>query len=108
MHFELSFWTLLGSLGIWCIEASYVPQIFRLWRLKDAEDISLFFPGLNVIGRTMAFAYAIHLGQAVLIVGFLAGMCLRSTLLVQVVWYRWLRARWQIRTRAALLPARAQ
>ncbi len=95
MQFDFTLWALVGALGIWCIEASYVPQIVRLWRLKEAEDISLLFPGLNVLGRLLAFCYALHLGEGVFVVGFMVGIVLRSTLLGQVLWYRWGKHMWR-------------
>jgi uncharacterized protein with PQ loop repeat len=81
-------WMVVGTLGIWCIEASYVPQLVRLWRRKHAEDISPAFPGLNLLCRILAMTYAVHLGEAVLAVGFFVGAFLRLAFLIQVVWYR--------------------
>jgi lipid-A-disaccharide synthase-like uncharacterized protein len=85
---DLSMWTLLGALGFWCMELSYMPQIYRLWRRKQADDVSVMFPTLNVIGRIMAFGYAMHQGQAVFAFGFLAGSLVRLTFMSQVIYYR--------------------
>lgn len=90
---QLTLWTLLGAAGIWCIELSYLPQIARLYKRKDAEDISLFFPGLNTLGRLMAMFYAMRIGEQVFAFGFMAGIMMRGTLLAQVIYYRWLRQR---------------
>lgn len=90
---QLTLWTLLGAAGIWCIELSYLPQIARLYKRKDAEDISLFFPGLNTLGRLMAMLYAMHIGEQVFAFGFMVGLVMRGTLLAQVIYYRWLRQR---------------
>lgn len=90
---QLTLWTLLGTAGIWCIELSYLPQIARLHRRKDAEDISLFFPGLNMLGRLMAMLYAMHISEQVFAFGFMVGLIMRGTLLTQVIYYRWLRQR---------------
>lgn len=81
-------WELLASVGMLAIEASYVPQILRLWRLKRADEVSFLFPGLNFVGRLLVAIYSFQQGQAVLALGFLVGMVLRLTLLCQVVWYR--------------------
>ena len=70
------------------IEASYVPQIARLFRLKRADDVSLFFPSLNALGRVLALTYSVLSHQPVFVAGFILGLCLRTTLLVQVIWYR--------------------
>jgi uncharacterized protein with PQ loop repeat len=86
-------WWFLGSLGIVAIEASYVPQIVRLFRLRRADEVSLFFPSLNAFGRVLALAYSILSHQPVFIAGFMVGLVLRSTLLAQVIWYRHLAQR---------------
>lgn len=86
--FELTNWALLGALGIAFIEISYLPQIFRLYKKKVADDISLFFPGLNLLGRLCAFAYAMHASIEVFALGFLVGIALRATLFFQVLYYR--------------------
>jgi uncharacterized protein with PQ loop repeat len=82
-----SFWW-LGTLGIVAIEASYLPQIARLYRLKHADDISLFFPSLNLFGRLLALTYSFLASESVFTFGFLFGAALRLTLLLQVAWYR--------------------
>lgn len=84
---------LLGTLGLVLVEVSYLPQIFRLWRLKEANDMSLLFPGLNLCGRLLAMAYALHIEQAVFSAAFFAGALLRATLFAQVFHYRKLRPR---------------
>lgn len=82
---------ILAFLGMMAIELSYLPQIARLHRLKRADDVSYFFPLLNVAGRILALAYSVARGEDVFVVGFLVGVVLRTALLAQVVWYRRLR-----------------
>ena len=91
--------TWIGSVGILAIECSYIPQIARLFRLKRAEELSLFFPGLNLAGRLFALTYSVLTKDQVFTVGFLVGALLRLTLLLQVAWYRRVEAR-----RAAAAP----
>jgi lipid-A-disaccharide synthase-like uncharacterized protein len=79
----------LGALGLVCIEGSYLPQIVRLFRLKHAEDVSVFFPSLNLFGRGLAVVYSLAQHQPVFVVGFTVGIVLRGVLLAQVVYYRW-------------------
>jgi lipid-A-disaccharide synthase-like uncharacterized protein len=79
----------LGTLGLLCIEGSYLPQIARLYRLKHADDVSVFFPSLNLFGRALAVAYSVAQNQPVFVVGFTLGILLRGVLLSQVVYYRW-------------------
>jgi lipid-A-disaccharide synthase-like uncharacterized protein len=79
---------LIGAVGLVAIEGSYLPQIFRLFRMKRADEISYLFPALNLAGRILALAYSLSVGNSVFTVGFLAGAALRLTLLAQVAWYR--------------------
>jgi uncharacterized protein with PQ loop repeat len=95
---------LIGALGFWCMELSYLPQIARLYQRKHAADVSAAFPLLNILGRLFATAYAVHQGQAVFAFGFLLGSCVRFTFLLQVIYYRRLTSR---ALRANLLPQRA-
>ncbi len=78
----------LGTAGIMAMEGSYLPQIFRLFRLKRSEELSLFFPGLNLLGRLFALAYSLITKDHVFTIGFLLGALLRLTLLLQIAWYR--------------------
>lgn len=79
---------MIGSLAIVAMEASYVPQIYRLARRRSADDVSMIFPALNVLGRLLAVTYALTRGDSVFVVGFMIGIALRGTLLVQVAYYR--------------------
>lgn len=80
--------SLLGAAGFVAMEASYLPQITRIFRRGRADDLSWFFPALNVLGRLAAFTYALSKGDNVFSLGFAVGMVLRATLLVQVLYYR--------------------
>lgn len=80
----------VGAAGLVAMELSYLPQIVRLFRLRRADEVSVFFPALNVFGRLLALTYSYAKGEHVFTIGFLVGVVLRSTLLLQVVYYRWL------------------
>ncbi|MEM1348291.1 MAG: PQ-loop domain-containing transporter, partial [Myxococcota bacterium] len=71
---EMTLWDVVGGLGMACIEASYATQIMRLHKRKEADDISLFFPGLNLLGRILAMVASYNLGASVFVVGFFAGV----------------------------------
>ena len=81
------FWW-MGSAGFLAIEASYIPQIARLHRLKRAEEMSYLFPALNVFGRVLALVYSAFEHDDVFVSGFVLGISLRVILLAQVFWYR--------------------
>lgn len=91
MLLSLTVWKILGSLGIWLIELSYVPQITKLYRRKTTQDISLLFPGLNLVGRLLAMGYSMAIGEQIFAIGFMLGSFMRATLLFQVIYYRWIR-----------------
>ncbi|TNE45928.1 MAG: PQ-loop repeat-containing protein [Deltaproteobacteria bacterium] len=94
-------WQLIGALAMLCIEASYVPQIVKLYRDKNAEDFSIFFPLLNGTGRVFGLIYTGFNGDIVLALGFLLGIALRLTLLFQVWYYKRVK---QQQHEAALTP----
>ncbi|HZO90502.1 MAG TPA: PQ-loop repeat-containing protein [Chthonomonadaceae bacterium] len=81
----------IGTLGFWLIEASYIAQILKLYRMKEAEEFNLLFPGLNLLGRILAVIYAISQGKGVFVFGFTLGIVLRCVLLGQVALYRYRR-----------------
>src|SRR5690242_6583228 len=77
-----------GSLGFLLIESSYVPQILKLFQLKEAEEFSVLFPSANLLGRIFAVTYSLAKGDQVFVWGLALGITLRIILLSQVVWYR--------------------
>jgi len=91
----------LGTIGLLAIEGSYLPQIVRLFRLRRADDVSVFFPALNLLGRLFALMYALSKHENGFSMGLIIGMALRMTLLLQVLWYR---RRTQLSHRALALP----
>ena len=95
---------IVGLLGMVAIEASYLPQLWRLYRVKQAEEVSVAFPALNLVGRLLAFSFSLATHQNVFVAGFALGILLRGTLLAQVIWYRWLRAKFAARAPAGMAP----
>lgn len=78
----------LGTLGVIAVETSYVPQILRLRKLKQAEELSFFFPVLNLLGRGLALTYALLNHENVFSRGLMIGITLRAIFFAQVVYYR--------------------
>lgn len=76
-----------------CIESSYLPQIRRLFRIKEAEEISLWFPSANLFGRLLAITYTLSRHDIILAGGFMVGVALRTVFLGQVVYYRYRRSK---------------
>ena len=84
----MSWLTILGLAATLLVEGSYLPQLVRLHRLKHADEFSLLFPLLNLIGRLAGLVAAL-LHQNMLFCGFfLVGILVRAVLLVQVLHYR--------------------
>jgi hypothetical protein len=84
---------LLGTLGIVLIEASYFPQLARLYQRKDAGDVATLFPALNVSGRAAALGYAVAIGEPIFSFGLLIGVGVRCAFLIMVVHYKFVRPR---------------
>lgn len=78
----------IGTLGVIAVETSYVPQIVRLHKLKQAEELSFFFPVLNLLGRALALTYAFANHESVFSKGLVIGITLRAIFFAQVVHYR--------------------
>jgi len=81
-------WEVFAFVGCAAVETCYVPQLARLYRLKDAEEISLIFPTLNVIGRTITVLCLAHAGQRIFAFWITIGLALRASFLIQVIYYR--------------------
>ena len=79
---------LIGAAGLIAVEASYVPQLVRLYRRKRSDDISPNFPALNVFGRILALVYASMRGVPMFTVSLIVGVTLRGAFLVLVLRYR--------------------
>jgi uncharacterized protein with PQ loop repeat len=78
----------IGTLGVIAVETSYVPQIIRLYKMKQAEELSFFFPVLNLLGRALALTYALANHENVFSRGLIIGITLRAIFFAQVVYYR--------------------
>jgi len=59
---------ILGLAAGFLVALGLVPQILRVWRLKDAQEISLTFNLLSLAGTTLWFAYGLWLGLLSVIV----------------------------------------
>ena len=49
----------LGLIAGFLIAAGFVPQIVRVWRLRDAQEISLTFNLLNLSGTVLWLGYGV-------------------------------------------------
>ena len=86
-------WSWLIVVAMWLMEGSYAPQVIRLHRVKESDEISLLFPLSNLTGRLLVMLYSAAVGEKVLALGFFVGIALRTVFLCQVLYYRWRRRR---------------
>ena len=52
----------LGLAAGFLVAFGYLPQVLRVWRLKDAQQISLTFNLMTIGGTALWFAYGWFLG----------------------------------------------
>ena len=77
----MSFVEIIGLGAGFLVALGYVPQILRVWRLKDAQEISLSFNLLSLGGTALWLAYGILLGLEAVIIWNLANAVLLVFLL---------------------------
>ncbi len=54
---------LIGYIAACFTTFSLLPQILRIWRLKEARDVSLFLPLMIVVGSVLWSVYGILIGS---------------------------------------------
>lgn len=54
---------LIGYIAACFTTFSLLPQILRVWRLKEARDVSLFLPLMIVVGSVLWSVYGILIGS---------------------------------------------
>jgi MtN3 and saliva related transmembrane protein len=59
---------LIGLAAGLLVASGLIPQILRVWRLKDAQEISLLFNLLTLAGTILWLGYGITLGLVSVIV----------------------------------------
>ncbi|HET6386764.1 MAG TPA: PQ-loop repeat-containing protein [Armatimonadota bacterium] len=79
-------WKDISLAGLICVEISYLPQIVRLYRVKEAHEFHILYPMLNILGRVLVLAGGLALHRIDIEVGMFVGIVVRFTLLGQV-WY---------------------
>jgi MtN3 and saliva related transmembrane protein len=72
---------LIGLAAGFLVALGYVPQILRVWRLRDAQQISLPFNLLSFSGTALWLGYGLVLGLPSVIIWNLVNCMLLSLLL---------------------------
>lgn len=74
--------SLIGYTAAFCTTAAYVPQVWRIWRTRSTQDISLGMFVVMTLGLILWLIYGIALGSAPIIVANGATLVLATTILV--------------------------
>ncbi|MSQ33264.1 MAG: hypothetical protein EXR60_02410, partial [Dehalococcoidia bacterium] len=61
-------WTVVGVLAALLTTFGFVPQVLQMWRTRSVRDVSLLTLVQFLSGVLLWTAYALHLGDAILIV----------------------------------------
>ena len=67
---------------------SLLPQIMRIWKLKEARDISLFMPLMVSIGAVLWLVYGIMIAEAPVIAANAVSLLVALTTLFITIKYR--------------------
>jgi MtN3 and saliva related transmembrane protein len=67
---------------------SLLPQIIRIWKLKEARDISLFMPLMVCIGTLLWLVYGIMIADAPVIVANIVSLVVALITIFVTVKYR--------------------
>jgi len=78
---------ILGFIGAACINISFIPQIWRLYRLKSAREISLPFTILMVVGGLFWLTYGIVSGLPSVIIANIVATVLSAMMLTAKIIY---------------------
>ena len=70
-----------GYAAALCTTGAYVPQVFKVWRTRATQDISLKMFLVLVTGLSLWLVYGIHRGEWPLIAANGATLCLAGTIL---------------------------
>jgi MtN3 and saliva related transmembrane protein len=67
---------------------SLLPQIIRIWKLKEARDISLFMPLMVSVGAVLWLVYGIMIAEAPVIAANAVSLLVALTTLFVTIKYR--------------------
>jgi len=83
----LNWQQILGLVAGFLIAVSFIPQIWKLFKLKSAREISLPFTLMQVSGGFMWLAYGIILSLPAVIITNIANIILISLILYAKIKY---------------------
>jgi MtN3 and saliva related transmembrane protein len=79
---------LVGYLAAFFTTFALFPQIIRIWKLKEARDISIFLPFMSSAGSALWFIYGIMIDEMPVIVANGVSLLFALTVLFVTLKYR--------------------
>ncbi len=79
---DTSLQSLIGFAAAFCTTAAYVPQVWRIWRTRSTQDISLLMFAVMTLGVILWLIYGILLSSAPVILANGTTLVLAVTILV--------------------------
>jgi len=79
---------LVGYAAAFFTTFALFPQIIRIWRLKEARDISLFLPVMSSTGSALWLVYGIIIDEMPVIVANSVSLIFALTVLIVTLKYR--------------------
>lgn len=79
---DTSMQSLIGYTAAFCTTVAYVPQVWRIWRTRSTEDISLGMFIVMTIGVILWLVYGVMVGSAPVVVCNGTTLVLSATILV--------------------------
>jgi MtN3 and saliva related transmembrane protein len=80
--------TIIGFIAAFFTTFSMMPQVIRIWRLKEARDISLWMPIMILIGSVLWLIYGIMIKQMPVIIANSVSALISIFTLVASIRYR--------------------
>jgi MtN3 and saliva related transmembrane protein len=79
---------LIGYAAAFFTTFALLPQIVRIWKLKEARDISVFMPLMASAGSALWLVYGIILGEVPIIIANAVALLFTLTTLFVTIKYR--------------------
>jgi MtN3 and saliva related transmembrane protein len=79
---------LVGYIAAFLTTFSLLPQIVRIFRLKEARDVSIFMPLMASAGSALWLAYGVMLGEVPIITANVIYLLFTLTTLFVTLKYR--------------------
>jgi len=79
---------LIGYIAAVLTTFSLLPQIIRIWKLKEARDISLFMPLMTSAGSILWLFYGILINETPIIAANAVSLLFSLTVLFITIKYR--------------------